>query len=169
MARSARSFCSADRVYLVASFEVAWPSTAMISRSVAPCSASRAPAAFRRPCAAQPFNPASLHQSRNRLPNPSAVKERPRSLTRYVSSPHGEASMTSRRSSMIRELQLHRLAIAILVLGENRRARRGRAAYRGAQCRSGAGRCTATAPVPVAPWTRSDDDARKPISSAVHA
>jgi hypothetical protein len=52
----------------------------MISRSLAPSSASLDAPAFRSPCAEQCGNPASSHHLRNRLPNPTLIEERCREL-----------------------------------------------------------------------------------------
>jgi hypothetical protein len=50
---------------------------AAICSAVHPASARRRAAAFRKPCALNPFKPASSHVSRNQLPKPAAVKGRP--------------------------------------------------------------------------------------------
>jgi len=86
MPRSANFFLSAPRVYRSASFKLNHPKIAIGSWAVAPFSAATVAAAFRSPWAVHCRNPASLHLSRNQLPNPASVNGLPWSLTRNVSS-----------------------------------------------------------------------------------
>jgi hypothetical protein len=75
---------SASRVYRSASVSVLWPSAAMISWAVHPASASRRPAALRRPCGWHSSgSPAMVIASRIHWPKPSTVNGLPRCVLNY--------------------------------------------------------------------------------------
>src|SRR6516164_2999806 len=74
--------------------------------AVAPFSAAMVAPALRRPWAEQLGRPAWSHHSRNLLPNPASVKARPKSLTRNVKSPHGEALLIPVPALVLRERDL---------------------------------------------------------------